>query len=74
MEPLRDDWNAALSTASRQRAPRRRRPGVQHRHRGQLPQGRRVLPQIEAVLAALEWDGWVSQTEGGAGFVLREAA
>ncbi len=37
-------------------------------------QGRRVLPQIEAVLAALVWDGWVSQAEGNAGFVLRKAA
>jgi hypothetical protein len=37
-------------------------------------QGRRILPQIEAVLAALVWDGWVSQSEGNAGFVLRKAA
>jgi hypothetical protein len=37
-------------------------------------QGRRVLPQIEAVLAALVWDGWVSQAEGNANFVLRGAA
>ncbi len=37
-------------------------------------QGRRVLPQIEAVLAALVWDGWVSQAEGTAGFLLRKAA
>jgi hypothetical protein len=37
-------------------------------------QGRRVLPQIEAVLAALVWDGWVSQAEGNTGFVLRKAA
>ena len=37
-------------------------------------QGRRVLPQIEAVLAALVWDGWVSQAQDNAGFVLRKAA
>ena len=37
-------------------------------------QGRRILPQVEAVLAALVWDGWVSQAEGNAGFVLRKAA
>ncbi len=37
-------------------------------------QGRRILSQIEAVLAALVWDGWVSQSEGNAGFVLRKAA
>lgn len=37
-------------------------------------QGRRILPQIEAVLAALVWDGWVSQSEGNAEFVLRKAA
>jgi hypothetical protein len=37
-------------------------------------QGRRVQPQIEAVLAALVWDGWVSQAEGNPGFVLRKAA
>jgi restriction-modification enzyme MmeI-like protein len=37
-------------------------------------QGRRILPQIEAVLAAPVWDGWVSQSEGNAGFVLRKAA
>ncbi len=37
-------------------------------------QGRRILPQIEAVLAALVWDGWVSQSEANAGFVLRKAA
>jgi hypothetical protein len=37
-------------------------------------QGRRVLRQIEAVLAALVWDGWVSQAEANAGFVLRKAA
>jgi hypothetical protein len=37
-------------------------------------QGRRILPQIEAVLAALVWDGWVSEAEGSSGFVLRRAA
>jgi hypothetical protein len=37
-------------------------------------QGRRILPQIEAVLAALVWDGWVSEAEGRTGFVLRRAA
>jgi hypothetical protein len=37
-------------------------------------QGRRILPQVEAVLAALVWDGWVGQAEGSAGFVLRRAA
>lgn len=37
-------------------------------------QGRRVLPQIEAVLASLVWDGWVSQAERDTGFVLRRAA
>jgi hypothetical protein len=37
-------------------------------------QGRRILPQVEAVLAALVWDGWVSQTKDGGGFVLRKAA
>jgi hypothetical protein len=37
-------------------------------------QGRRILPQVEAVLAALVWDGWVNQAEGNTGFVLRKAA
>ena len=37
-------------------------------------QGRRILPQVEAVLAALVWDGCVSQAEGNAGFVFRRAA
>lgn len=37
-------------------------------------EGRSVLPQVEAVLAALVWDGWISQAEGNANFVLRGAA
>ena len=37
-------------------------------------QGRSVLPQVEAVLAALVWDGWISQAKGNANFVLRSAA
>jgi hypothetical protein len=37
-------------------------------------QGRSVLPQVEAVLAALVWDGWISQAKGNANFVLRTAA
>ena len=37
-------------------------------------QGRRIQPQVEAVLASLVWDGWVSQVAGNAGFVLRRAA
>lgn len=37
-------------------------------------QGRRILPQVEAVLAALVWDGWVSQSEHNTGFILRKAA
>jgi hypothetical protein len=37
-------------------------------------QGRRILPQVEAVLAALVWDGCVSQAADAAGFVLRKAA
>lgn len=36
-------------------------------------QGRRALPQIEAVLASLVWGGYVSQSDRG-GFMLRRAA
>ena len=38
-----------------------------------LRQSRRILPQVEAVLAALVWDFGVSQAEGNSGFVLRKA-
>jgi hypothetical protein len=37
-------------------------------------QGRSVLPQVEAVLAALVWDGWISQAKGNPNFVLCGAA
>jgi hypothetical protein len=47
----------------------------QHRHRHRLQPGLKRPPaQVEAVLAALVWDGWVSQAEGNANFVLRGAA